>query len=703
MTKDPTILQKVYKDHTVENAINNLDLENIPRNAQNVFLQPIRNLKITIQVLDEETDEVIETITGKASGGDVRVDSKSLIRRTGSLKLRVEKDLFPNQDSLVWFDKKIKLYAGIKDMASQKQYINFLLGTYWIDSADYSINDTIGEISLTLSDKMGQYQDKELEKAMKISPETPISVAIKKVMEHLGEKKFGFIQDSDEGEVVPYTLDFKIGDEVTGIITKIRDMYMDYTCGYNVDGEFEFRKITVQKEDEVSEPKWRFDITTNDRADLTMDFREEYSLKDIRNRVVVYGRGNEKTGIQPQAEVRITDPKSPFNVYSIGERTKIINETKYVNDDQCAAKGRYEVLKAATFQEVAKITTIPIYSINTDDIIDIVHPETKELNRYIVTNIDFGLDIGSTMSISATKLYYSKLEYGEDKKPLVDAIIRGIKNWGWLSLGEQRIKDCYGISGSGKASIVVRFHEAMYGGEQASITSYSTTKNQTLLIDLADFAYLDTSDENGYVEGRSKGDYLDRVLGHEMFHAVTNDYLGHDIMIQTPIWFKEGFAEFLHGAKERYVSTYQLLSKENKRAKLTERAKSNLKGDWEGLGEDYVSAYLIAIAIFRICTQAQWSKLFSNLKDVKNPSINFLQKLLPIAETNELVIDRVIEEIEKMNDIWALLDDPNNVDTMSIGGKYFLNLFGISLTAETVFNNANASTESIGFEINYQH
>ena len=702
MNNNPVVLQKTYKDHTVENAIDNLDIERLPKSAQSVQLQPIRNLKITVQVLDEETEMVLETITGQANSGDIKVDSGSLVRRTASLELRVDEDFFPSKDSLIWFNKKIKIYAGLMDMSSGKrEYVNFLLGTYWIDEVDYTKNQTTNLISLTLSDKMGQFDGAELERSMKIDIDTPTSVAMQKLMEHLGEKKFGVIQESTAQEVVPYTMEFKVGENILDVVTKVRDMYMDYTCGYNVDGEFEFRKIVVQKEDEVAEPKWRFDSRSNDRADLTIGFKEKYSLKNIRNRILVYGRLSEKTGFQPQAEVRITDPKSPFNVYSIGERTKVLSEDKYVTDDQCAAKGRYEILNMATFQEEASITCVPIYTINTDDIIDVIHPETGETNRYIVKNFNYGLSPDSTMTITASKLYYSKLEYGEEKKPLVDALTRGIVNWGWLSLGEYRIKDCYNMSASGQATLTIRFHEGYYGGEQASVTSYGTTKNQTLLIDLADFERIDMDNENGLVDGSSKGDYLDRVLGHEMFHAVSNDYLGHDTMIQAPIWFKEGFAEFLHGAKERFTETYKLMSKERKREELTKRARLNLKGEWEGLSEDYVSSYLIAVAIYRLCTASQWETLFTNLKSIKNPSINFLLRFLPIAETNDLVIDMIMDEIESMTDVWTKLEDPNEVDTMSVGGKHFMNLFGVSLTAETVFNNADAITDSLGFNLSF--
>lgn len=701
MNKKPVLLAQTYKDHTVQNAINNLEMGNLPQSAFDVHLQPIRNILITVQVLDDNTEEVIETITGKARSGSVKADSSSLIRRTASLELQVDDDTFPKNDSLIWFNKKIKMYAGIKDMSKVNEYVNFLLGTFWIDEANYSVDVSGSAITLDLSDKMGQYEATKLERPLKLYPGTPVSEAIVKLMEHLGEKKFGAIAESKANEVVPYTLEFKIGDTVMDVIKKLRDMYMDYVCGYNVDGEFEYKKISIQREDEAGEPKWKFDESYNKRADTRISFQEGYSFKNIRNRVVVYGRTNDKTGATPYAEVRITDPKSPFNVYSIGEKTDVSIEDKYVTEEQCYSKARYEILKASTFQEKAVITSLPLYILNTHDFIDVIHPFTKESHRYIIDTFDYSLGVEGTMSINAAKVYYAQLEYGEEKVPLIDAIIRGISNYGWLSLGEERIRECYNIMGSGSAKINVRFHSGLYGGEQASMTSYPTTKNQTLLLDITDFDQLDMNDENGLVAGRSKGDYMDRVLGHEMVHAVMNDYMGHDIAIQLPIWFKEGFAEFIHGAKERYDSCYPQLSNENKKRTLIQRAKKNLLGDWEGISEDYVSSYLIAVAIYRICSVSQWNNLFINVKNMKNPSINFLIKLLPIADSVSEIENRIITELENMDDIWSRLNDKYEIDTMSVAGKHFMNKFGLSLTAESVFNNLDADTDSIGFEIEY--
>lgn len=695
---EPVLLTKRYKDHTIPNAVDSLRYEDLPFNAYSVHSQPIRNLDVTIQVLDEATDTVLETVSGRCESGNIRVESSSLIRRTGSLEVQFDEDFFPSASSMVWFGKIFRIYVGIKDLSMIDHTVNFLLGTFYVEKAGVSVDASTSSITIGLEDKMGRFENDELENMIKIAPGTPISETMRKVMEDLGETKFGYIQESLPSETVPYTMEFGVGEEKIEIISKLRDMYMDYTCGYNTKGEFEFHKISIQKETEFEHPKWSFSNDSIDGKDLTIDFKEDYVLKDIRNRILVVGEMSDKTGITANGEVRITDAKNPFNIDAIGTRTKVITESKYVTDDQCYSRAKFEIWKVSNFQEKCEISAIPIYLLDANDIIEVPNPITGVKSRYLIDSFSIDLKVDGKMSISSHKLYYTGVEYGEAFKPLVNAFMVGINNYGWLSLAEERIKDVFNISGSGNATITVRFVDMELGGEQASITSYGTTKNQTLQIDLADFSKLDFESESG-ANGRSEADYADRVLGHEMFHAVTNDYLGHDMMIDVPIWFKEGFAEFLHGGKDRYKLAYPKVEKSKKKSQLIELAEKQLNGLFDGSSEDYVAAYLIAIAIYNLCDSKMWSGIITNLRGVKNPGINFLYKLLPIADDNDKVKALVMNEIKTMDKVWNLLDDESDKDTMSVGGVHFMNLYGVPLTAETVFNNSNATTDSIGFKI----
>lgn len=695
---EPVLLEKQYKDHTVPNAVDDISLSKLPDNAMTVHQQRIRNMSITIQIIDEKTDKVLETISGMTESGSVKVDSGSLIRRTADLTLQVEPEFFPKRDSLIWFNKVIKIYAGIEDLSRYGSVTNFLLGTFWVDEVDLTINEN-SRISVSVSDKMTKYDEAKIENPIKIEPNTPIDEAIKLVMENLGESHFGRFDKVEDGEVVPYTLEYKAGDSAMDIITALRDMYMDYVCGYNLKGEFEFRKIQNQKEEYIEDSKWRFDDSAKDGMDLTIEYRETYNLKNIKNRIVVIGGTSEKTGLTPSGEARVTDPKSPFNIYAIGKRTEVLTESKYVTEEQCISKAKFETWKRSNFQEKCTITCPPLYLLDAFDIIDVTNPVTREVSRYMIDSMDFGLSYDSTMSITAHKLYYVSLEYGEEQLPLVNAIINGIYNKGWISLAEERIRDCYNIMGKGTATLTIRFQDNDIGGAQASVISYPTTDNQTMLIDLADFKDLIIDDENGASIKGSKGDYLDRVIGHETFHVVTNDYFGHDTIVQMPIWFKEGFSEFIHGAKERFTYAFMDLSRENKKSTLIGLAEKQLNGEWGGTSEDYVAAYLLAIAIYRLSDREHWRNLFPRLKKQQNVGINFTQKLLPIAKTTDEVNARIIKELNDMNDVWNWLFNPNDIDTGSVGGIHFMNLYNMPLTAETVFNNANAIDKSIGFLI----
>lgn len=701
MVKSENLLNKTFKDHTVSNPIHDFSLKNLPHQAISVHNQPIRNIHATIQILEEDTMKVIETITGKAESGTLTVSGDSLTRRVLTLDLLVDESTFPKEDSLIWFNKVARVYMGISDNAHQGDVYNFLLGTFIIGEGDYGINKLSQRVKITFKDKMSKYEEAELEFPLKINRDTPINIAIQSVMEHIGETNFGKIADVLDREVVPYTLEYKAGEPVMTIVKALRDMYMDYTCGYDVEGNFEFLKIEQQLKQEVAEPKWVFDISDESNLASITSFNESYKFNLIKNRVVVYGATSQRTGITAQGESRVTDGNSPFNIYSIGERTKIVVDDKLVTDEQCIAKARYEVFKNSNFQEVCRVETVPIYFLDINDVITIRHPYTNEEAQYMIDDFSFGLGVDGMMSITAHKLYYITLEYGAEMNPLIDAFERGIYNYGWLSLAEERIHKVYNIIGSGTAVLSVRFQEVIRGGEQMSTTSYATTKNQTLMIDLADYENLDKNSPNGFVAERSRGDSAERVMAHEMFHVVFNDYVGHEKAILTPTYFKEGFAEFLHGARERFDSVYLDIKQSDKKSRLINLCKDILDGNFTGSSEDYVASYLIAIAIYRKLTKSQFQSMFRRIKDSPNIGINFLTKVVPIGANDAVIKELLLKELNDMTDVWNALFNKSDKDTGSIGGIHFMNLYGVALTDETVFNNDSAIEPIKGFQLKF--
>lgn len=710
MSKNTNIvLAKQYKDHTVQNPVTSLKREHLPENAYKVHNQSIRRLHVTIQILDEKDNSVIETITGKASDGNISVDATSLLRRDATLKLSISDDIFPQTGSLIWFNRVCKVFVGIEDNSRHEETVNFLVGTFWVEEVQYGIDEDGHTIDVTLKDKMMKW-DVQLEYPLVINIDTPIHIAMRSLMEHLGETDFGDIDESREGEVVPYTIKYSIGDNVQDLITELRDMYMDYVCGYNVNGEFEFRRIETQKEDLLEEPKWRFDAQDETLRTL-ISFSESYNLRNIKNRVLVYGGTSDLTGFTPIGEARVSDSKSPFNVNAIGQRTKVIVENRYVTNEQCMALAKYEIYRSSVFQEMADITTIPIYILDVFDIIDVKHTYTQVESKYLIDKISFGLSVDATMSIQAHKLYYTNLEYGEEQKPIVDYIIEGITTHGWIRLSEEAILKAFNIQGSGQGHLSITFVDHSTGGWQAAVSSYPTTVNQGMEFDVADFVEIDMNSPLGqYVplSARDNDDAVSRIVMHEMFHAVMNDYLGHTLSEQTPLYFREGMAEIIHGAAQgRFDNAFSHLSNTQKKEELIRLAEHLLDNNFDGTSNDYVASYLIAWAMYRLATRNNlWRDMFSRMKRETNLSLNFLLKALPIARDNESVKRMVIQEIKTMDSIWNYLFSSNKQDTGSILGTLGMNIYGIPLTDENVLNVADydgASEEeaSIGFKIKF--
>lgn len=691
--------KKPNYNESLPNIVTGLE-EKISGRAAEVLRQPIRNVQTTIQVLRED-GSILDTITGHVVEGTINYDATSLVRRTGSLKMTVDPAYMPSNTSAIWFGKRFRVYQGIVDMTQYpREAINYLLGTFWVDSSSLRIDQENSAISVTLSDKMTMWDGLGLENELKIEHGTPMSEAMRGIMELAGETEFGYMYNSNEKEVMPYDYKKEVGTSITDIIEDFRDMYMDFICGYNSMGQFEYRKIEMQKKDDIREVKWDFNSTIKDRADLTLTFDESYNLKDVKNRIVVVGSTSTKTGYTPKGSVKVTDADNKFNIDAIGTRTKVIQNNDLTNDLQCVSQARYEIWKTAHFQETVSIDVIPVYLLQPNDLITVTNPVTKEKFRYMIDQITVDLAVDGIMSIDAHKLYYVGLDYGTADMPLVAAIKNGIDKLGWLSLGEQRVKDAYGISGDGKNTIIIRFVSDKLGGEQASTTAYLTSRNQTLELDLKDFEKLDLKSEDGDV-GRSKGDYMDRVLGHEMFHAVCNDFYGAPKTIDMPVWFKEGFAELLHGAKERYQSITGYRSNDEKKQALIDLAERQLNGQWNSSSEDYVAAYLIAAAMYYLCGNKQnLQEMFQRIEKMENANLNFIYKVLPLADGTEAMQQMVLNKMRDM-DLWQYLNDPDDTDTCSIGGSHMLNLFNKPLNAEDVFNNQTATVPSIGFKLRY--
>jgi hypothetical protein len=670
-------------------------------NYVDLHLQSVRKLYITVEVIDEN-NRTIETIQGLSTGGSISVSNGSLIRRTGSLSFVLFDNLLPKKGSILWMTNKIRVYAGLERIASNEDVTHFCLGTFFITEPAIDISKDSRSISISLEDNMMRWEQEQLETKIKIEAGTPLNTAVISLMNQFGEFNTNVEFTSLK---IPYTLEFNEGESILDILTTLRDLYMDWECYYDLNGDFIFRKMMIQRED--GEPvAWRFDEELG--SDLMTTFNETFTYKEVKNRVLVIGQMDEQTGKTPRSEAVITNVESPFHENEISRKSKIIVDTSLGDKIQCDSKARFELFKSSTFQEKANIGTIPIYYLDANDLIEVKNPATKEIERYVVDAISIGLTVEEEMKLSCHKVYYDQFDIGSELggyKESAEIIIDGIQNKGWLSLSEQRVSEYLGLEGSG-SKLTVRFEYDGLHGVTAYVTGYIGETNQTLTIDLADFeSSLGDSGDNG----TGKAEYSDRVLGHEMVHAIMNDSLGVMKTASMPIWFKEGISEFIHGADERLklsivengVISDALLNS------LVSRSVELLNGaSWQSVSNDYSAGYLIVKYLdTKISTGKDMKNLMWSIKQ-STKSGDLAIKDAIVENTDFLTYQDFVTNLSthlfnhvKYNVTLNIGSD--EIDTGSIGGSDHRGV--VDLSAENIFDNslATSGVSATGFEVEF--
>lgn len=663
----------VGKDH---------DLEKDTR----VHTQNSRVLDAVIEVLDKDNN-VLEAIEGIVTGGNMSISGESLIRRTGSIEVVMMDKVLPRKNNLFWISNKIRVYIGIKDNSSFGDYATYCIGTFYLSSASSTINATERKVSVTLDDYMMRWEDTPLEEKLVIEADTPLNIAVIETMKNFGELNVD-VQITDV--LVPYKLEYEAGESVMSIIQALRDLYMDYEAFYTSDGTFVFRKVNMQLEDSQV-VQWRFEGT----KDLILSYQKDYDFRKVKNKVIVYGKVNDDGSFNIGTK-EITDESHHFHKNEIGVKPSIINEASYYTNQQCEARAVYELYLNSNMKESYNLSTLPIYFLDANDIIEVYNEDLAEFEKVKVDSISYDLTTDAEMSISASKLYYNSFIYEsidlEKYREMSEIILEKIRNKGWLSLAEQRVEQYFGLKGKGGADVTIRFTDSGKGGVTAYVTAYPTNRSQNITIDLADFggATGDSGDN-----GTGKGDYSDRILGHEVLHLAMNDSFTASKTATIPEWYKEGMGELLHGADERLKNVIYLdgVISPSKVSMVTARAIRLLNGDaFKSVTDDYVAGYIA-------------TKIMSNkLREVNKTFIQFHDHIKTYnGEGNEAftsAIDTFFGGMATLTSFLTLNGDSyimsldlqgqneDELDTGSIAGKEHLGTG--NLNAENIFDNSTA-------------
>lgn len=135
--------------------------------------------------------------------------------------------------------------------------------------------------------------------------------------------------------------------------------------------------------------------------------------------------------------------------------------------------------------------------------------------------------------------------------PSMAKILEGLKG-GWLENAEKMIQEFYGLKADGAPLSVdlSSFSDGPYGVAarvSATVSNLVSSKGTNLKLQLDRADFLPATLPNGGAAPL----YSDRIIAHELTHAVLARTTNYAELTRNSTWFVEGIAEFIHGGDER--------------------------------------------------------------------------------------------------------------------------------------------------------
>lgn len=313
----------------IEYEVTNDDMRIISQKDQCVYIK--------VQLLNKYTLKALAELQGIVTDGTITMDASSIIRKSANLTMYITDDFVGiGQNKMIWFDKYIRLYIGLKDCRTDSvKYYN--MGLYIFDPVTFSYSATTNNLSLSLTDLMAQFDgerdgiiggyNKLVIPSYKIYDETvynedgnilhyqgddiievidgvetkvpnTIREALIKVITEYGGVKSYLIEDIGtyvtKDYSIPYDLEFDVGSSVLDVITTLRDLYPRYEAFFDDDGTFICRQASISNNDPIYIDLEEFqNYITSDGESVTVDINSVKNVIEVWGQDIYYDRYSE--------------------------------------------------------------------------------------------------------------------------------------------------------------------------------------------------------------------------------------------------------------------------------------------------------------------------------------------------------------------------------------------------------------------------
>lgn len=358
-------------------------------------------------------------------GIDLTVNYQSGSRRSCTLTLNNDHNLFPIDFNNIWIGQKFKLWMGIY-LDNETPYY-FPQGVFYVSNPNDTYNPSTRTVTINGVDKWA-YLDGSLFGNLSGTYQTNIGNnlfdAIRKLLK-LSRYKNDFSETTNRSEMIdpidpllsasyvgkkdksgneillcPYTATVERGKTYADILLE----YATILCAnvyYDVNGRLVLEPMLDTADDITDTNKeivW--DYTVDEKTFLGLT--QTYNFDKVYNDFIVLG--NVLNGRQFKGRVQNKNPMSNTCVQRIGLRTKEpYEDNQYVSDEQCIELAKYYAKMDTILQKSGDIASVTLYHLDVNKLVSISTPNnnmSKEL--FLITG--FSLSTSGTMTLNVTSV-----------------------------------------------------------------------------------------------------------------------------------------------------------------------------------------------------------------------------------------------------------------------------------------------------------
>lgn len=400
----------------------------------------IRRIYVKLELLNE-SDEIVDSLEGIATGGNINLDSQSSYRRTGNITmvLSPKYNLLPNPSSKLWFNKRVSVFIGL-EWLGEMQWFN--LGKFAIGNIQINKSVSSQTLSCELLDYMA-FLDGTLGGTLPIgtlipAETTTISAAVRAAVDYLPRKAIDIVEIEGVSANVPIDIEQSAGSSVYELVKQLVELYKNYEFYFDRNGFFRLHEIRKRQSDPIV---WDFSTMS-----LAITDNSTLEMKNVKNSIWVWGDISD-LGVQTIWQLRnrwkrativerdalsdkqngdicyVTETELAYywedtawvtidfaidpalNIEAIGEKVKVINDTDIIELAQAKIQAKFSLMEYSNLAQTVSFTTVPIYNLRPNEKIYLNSTEVGVEGEFLVTQMTLPLGMDSS-SITCKKIYY---------------------------------------------------------------------------------------------------------------------------------------------------------------------------------------------------------------------------------------------------------------------------------------------------------